>query len=300
MHRVTYYICIAQTHMYHPRFYTTMQNKLFLLILIVYAIAHGQNTVTSLLKDADTGDVLEAASVVNLTNRGYAIANAQGVFKITAAPVDTLYVQLLGYIPLKIAAAQVTPVTLLKVDVTALDAVTVSARKKPVARFKERSTMSMGLSYLGSYGFKVYVDKGTVVEELLLPLQMKAGNAKLGTMTFQPFSVVNDHELGLPLASPIIIKDMATLGKEIRLNFSDFITSNDQFYLIINRFLPENQVGDNLRNFSLNPYVSCTENGTEWDYMYKYTGETTWTYSKPFYKTTRPKLVVKVLGRTVE
>lgn len=277
-----------------------MNNKLLLFLLIARVAAYGQNTVSSVLKDAQTGEVLEMASVVNLTNRGYAIANAQGLFKIAAAPTDTLYVQLLGYIPLKIAATTVKPITFLKVDITALEAVTVSVTKKPSTVFKVRNTMSMGLSYLGSYGFKVYVDEGIVVEELLLPIQMKSGNAKLGTMTFQPFSVVNDHELGLPLASPIIIKDMRALGNEIRLDFSDFIISNNQFYLIINRFLPENQAGDNLRNFSLNPYLNVTENGAEWDYMYKYTGETTWTSSKPFYKTTRPKLVVKVLGREVE
>lgn len=263
-------------------------------------LGFSQTTVTSIIKDADTGELLDVASVVNVTNRAFVYSNEKGVFTITAKPTDTLYIERLGYKALKIQAAAIKPITFLSTDIASLDLITIVA-KKPIALGEPiDGSLLMGLSYLGSYGFKIQMKENSIVEELVVPIKMKAGYAKLGTITFQPYSIINDHELGLPLASPLIITNIDELRKEIRLNFNDFTTTNGQFYLLVNRFLPESQVDENATSFSLNPYLKCAVNGEEWDYMYKYAGDTSWTSSKPFFKVTRPKLAVRVLGRVVE
>jgi hypothetical protein len=269
-------------------------------LLFAAFTSYAQSSVSSLLKDSQTGEVLDLASVVNITNRAYAITNELGVFKINASVTDTLYVERLGYVPLKLVVAAVKQITLLTADLTTLDVIILTAKKPAELGDNQESSLLMGLSYLGSYGFKVYVKDGGSIEELIVPIKMKVGNARLGTITFQPFSVTNDHELGLPLASPIIITNIEDLRKNIRLNFNDFTVPNGQFYLLVNRFLPENQVDEDATSFSLNPYLKCATNGAEWDYMYKYAGESSWTSSVPFYKITRPKLAVQVLGRVLQ
>jgi|GEM_PF-2176545 len=269
-------------------------------LLFTAFTSYAQNSVSSLLKDAQSGEILDLASVVNLTNRAYTITNGQGMFEINAAVTDTLCIERLGYMPLKLAVTAVQPVTLITAHLTTLDAITLTAKKLTELGDNQESSLLTGLSYLGSYGFKVYVKDGAFIEELVVPIKMKVGNARLGTITFQPFSVTNEHELGLPLASPIIITNIEDLRKDIRLNFNDFVVPNGQFYLLVNRFLPENQVDENAASFSLNPYLKCAANGDEWDCMYKYEGDSSWTSSKPFYKITRPKLAVRVLGRVVK
>lgn len=259
-----------------------------------------QDVFSSTLKDATTKEILDQASVVNLKSRAYTFANERGLFTIKAMPVDTLYIERLGYVPLKIVARDLKEVTYMSTDLTTLDMITLEVKKPIELGDNQRDSDVMGLSYLGSYGFKVYVKEHAIVEELVIPIKMKAGGGKLGTITFQPYSVINGHELGLPLASPIIISNIETLRKNISLNFNDFRAPDQQFYLIINRFLPENQVQDDTESFSLNPYLKFAATGTEWDYIYKYVGETKWISSKPFYKTTRPKLTVQVLGRVLE
>lgn len=274
--------------------------RLVIFVLVIGVFGNAQNTVSSILKDQQSGELLELASIVNITNRSYAISDNAGAFNILAKNTDTLYIERLGYVPLKVAVASIKPVTYLTADLTTLDAITLTAKKLEELGDNEDGSLLMGLSYLGSYGFKVYVTKQSIVEELVVPIKMKSGYAKLGTITFQPYSVVNDHELGLPLASPIIITNIDELRKDIRLDFNDFTAPGTEFYLLVNRFLPENQIDEDATSFSLNPYLKCATDGEEWDYMYKYTGDSNWTSSKPFFKVTRPKLAIRVLGRVVE
>ena len=274
--------------------------RLVIFVLVIGVFGNAQNSVSSILKDQQSGELLELASIVNITNRSYAISDNAGAFNILAKNTDTLYIERLGYTPLKVPVTSIKPVTYLTADLTTLDAITLTAKKLEELGDNEDGSLLMGLSYLGSYGFKIHVAKESIVEELVVPIKMKSGYAKLGTITFQPYSVVNGHELGLPLASPLIITNIDELRKDIRLDFNDFTAPGAEFYLLVNRFLPENQIDEDATSFSLNPYLKCATDGEEWDYMYKYTSDSNWTSSKPFFKITRPKLAVKVLGRVVE